>query len=71
MFSQYGNSPCLCVDRQLCTGEAGAGKVYRKPLHYKGSAFHRIIPQVWYEYVKYSRSNVLRCHHIVVPQMDI
>ncbi|CAM9262331.1 unnamed protein product [Ectocarpus sp. 13 AM-2016] len=31
--------------RQLCTGEAGPGKVYRKPLHYKGSAFHRVIPQ--------------------------
>lgn len=35
-----------CLYRQLCTGEAGDGKVYRKPLHYKGSAFHRIIPQV-------------------------
>ncbi|KAJ8632912.1 hypothetical protein MRB53_026248 [Persea americana] len=27
----------------LCTGEKGAGKS-GKPLHYKGSAFHRIIP---------------------------
>ncbi|CAK9043529.1 Peptidyl-prolyl cis-trans isomerase 1 (PPIase 1) (Cyclophilin-1) (Rotamase 1) [Durusdinium trenchii] len=29
--------------RQLCTGEAGAGKS-GKALHYKGSIFHRIIP---------------------------
>ncbi|KAF0688279.1 Aste57867_20149 [Aphanomyces stellatus] len=29
--------------RQLCTGEAGIGKS-GKPLHYKGSKFHRIIP---------------------------
>ncbi|GIL80936.1 hypothetical protein Vretimale_9355 [Volvox reticuliferus] len=30
--------------RQLCTGEAGIGKA-GKPLHYKGSTFHRVIPQ--------------------------
>ena len=36
---------CHC-DRKLCTGEEGTGKVYKKPLHYKGSKFHRIIPQV-------------------------
>ncbi|KAL5568564.1 hypothetical protein UlMin_025139 [Ulmus minor] len=29
--------------RALCTGEKGTGRS-RKPLHYKGSAFHRIIP---------------------------
>merc|ERR1712023_383007 len=28
--------------RQLCTGEAGVGKS-GKPLHYKGSTFHRVI----------------------------
>ena len=29
--------------RSLCTGEKGVGES-GKPLHYKGSAFHRVIP---------------------------
>ncbi|XP_023638130.1 peptidyl-prolyl cis-trans isomerase CYP63 isoform X2 [Capsella rubella] len=29
--------------RALCTGEAGVGKTTTKPLHFKGSSFHRVI----------------------------
>ncbi|TQD70067.1 hypothetical protein C1H46_044402 [Malus baccata] len=29
--------------RALCTGEKGIGKSTGKPLHYKGSTFHRVI----------------------------
>ncbi len=29
--------------RQLCTGEAGTGQTTGKPLHFKGSIFHRVI----------------------------
>ena len=28
----------------LCTGEKGIGKTTKKPLHYRHSTFHRVIP---------------------------
>jgi len=30
--------------RCLCTGEKGLGQKFGQPLHYKGSSFHRVIP---------------------------
>ena len=30
--------------RALCTGEKGISSISRKPLHFKNSIFHRVIP---------------------------
>lgn len=42
--------------RCLCTGEKGMGRS-GKPLHYKGSTFHRIIPQFMLQGGDFTRGN--------------
>eukprot|EP00667_Euglena_gracilis_P021927 EG_transcript_24192 len=50
--------PRTCENfRALCTGEKGAGRIWKKPLHYKGCAIHRVLPRFLIQGGDFSHGN--------------
>ncbi|HPG31893.1 MAG TPA: peptidylprolyl isomerase [bacterium] len=54
----WKDNPITCKNfRDLCAGNNGISKISGKPLHYKNSAFHRIIPGFMAQGGDFTRGN--------------